>query len=67
MALSSDEQMKLEIIFEGAKEFFDELTEWEQGFVVSTEERYNQYKDGTRVSAKQWGILDRIYDKVVND
>lgn len=74
MSLSVDERLRLDMILEGYKEQRekaeemdepDPLTEWEQGFIISTEERYNLYKDETRISPKQWAVLDRIYDKVV--
>lgn len=67
MALDADEILKLELILEACRDedTFNSLTEWEQGFVVSTDERYKEYKDNTRVSTKQWGVLDRIYDKVM--
>jgi hypothetical protein len=74
MSLNVDERLRLDLILGGYKEkreaaerdgTEDPLTEWEQGFIISTEERYNQYQDETRISAKQWGVLNRIYDKVV--
>jgi hypothetical protein len=65
MALDLEKVHKLELIINGAKDRFDELSEWEQGFVVSIEERYKEYKDGVLISDKQWGILDRIYEIVV--
>lgn len=64
MALNDDQRLKLEMVIEGAKERFDELTDWEQGFLVSTEERYKEYGDNTRFSEKQWAVIERIYDKV---
>lgn len=65
MALSEDDRLTLELTIEGSKEKFDELTEWEQGFMVSTEERYNSYKDNIRFSDKQWAVIIRVYSKVV--
>lgn len=64
MALNDEERLKLELAIEGAKDNFDELSEWEQAFMVSTEERYKEYGDGTRMSEKQWGVIDRVYEKV---
>lgn len=75
MSLSVDERLRLDMILEGYKEKREEaerndeedpLSEWEQGFIISTEERYNLYKDETRISPKQWAVLNRIYDKVVD-
>lgn len=64
MALDADEQFRLEQIITAARDNFDELSEWEQGFMVSTEERIKLYGANSRVSEKQWAILDRVYDKV---
>lgn len=64
MALSEEESFLLEQAITAARDNFDELTEWEQGFMVSTEERYKQYGSGTRLSEKQWGVINRVYDKV---
>lgn len=63
--MDNDQQFKLELIINGAKDDMDKLTEWEQNFLISLEERYNEWGDRTRISDKQWVILDRIYDKVV--
>lgn len=64
MALNEDDVFKLEQVITAAKDNFDELSEWEQGFMVSTEERYQLYGANSRVSDKQWTILDRIYSNV---
>lgn len=63
--MDNDQVFKLELIINGAKDNWDALTEWEQGFLTSTEERYQEYGERVRISVKQWGVLDRIYDKVV--
>lgn len=63
--MDSEQAFKLELIIEGAKDNWEALTEWEQGFLTSIEERYKEYGQRTLVSDKQWVILDRIYDKVV--
>jgi hypothetical protein len=67
VALSDDERFKLDIVLEACRDedIFKGLSEWEQGFISSTDERYKLYKDATRLSEKQWGVIDRIYDKVV--
>lgn len=64
MALNDEDRLRLELAIEGAKDNFDELSEWEQAFMVSTEERHKEYGDGTRMSDKQWAVIDRIYEKV---
>lgn len=63
--MDSDQVYKLELIINGAKDNWNELTEWEQGFLVDTEERFKEWGERMRISVKQWGVLDRIYDKVV--
>jgi len=67
VALGADELLKLELVFEACKDedTFNSLTEWEQGFLVSTEERHKEYGDRIRMSPKQWSAFDRIYDKVI--
>lgn len=67
MAIDADQRLKLEIIFEGARENPSALNDFETGFVSSNEERFNTYHDGMNVSPKQWAILDKIYDKVVGN
>lgn len=62
--MDSEQAYKLELIINGAKDNWDELTEWEQGFLVSIEERYKEYGQRTLISPKQWTFLDKIYDKV---
>lgn len=65
MSLNADQRLKLELILEGSREFPDELNGWETGFVSSMSERYESYKDEILISEKQWGVLDKIYDKVM--
>jgi hypothetical protein len=67
MALNDDQRLKIDMVLEACKEpeMFHSLSEWEQGFISSTEERYNLYKDATRFSEKQWAVIDRIYDRVM--
>lgn len=65
MALDADQILILELALNGAKERFDDLTEWEQGFMVSTDERYELYKESTRFSDKQWAVVLRVYEKVM--
>lgn len=66
MALSEEARFKLEQTIEACKEeeAWDMLSEWEQGFLTSTDERFKQYGDGTRFSDKQWAVIERIYEKV---
>jgi hypothetical protein len=63
--VTEDERDKLELIFGGARENFDKLNDFETDFLISMEERYKDWGDRTRISFKQWGVLNRLYDKVV--
>ncbi len=65
--MTSDETLKLELILNGVEEqgVSCDITAWERDFVESFRERLEEYGERTRVSEKQWAILDRIYDKVV--
>lgn len=65
--MTDDEFMKVQQTITAAKDNFEDLTEWEQGFMVSTEERVLQYGQDIRMSPKQWGVIDRVYDKLVGD
>lgn len=63
--MTQDETDKLELIINGAKEMWDNLNSFEQDFLISIEERFKEYGDRVRISYKQWGVLNRLYDKVV--
>ena len=64
MSLSPDDRYTLEIAIQGSKDNPSALTDWETGFIASTEERFQTYGDETRFSPKQWDCVTRIYDKV---
>lgn len=55
---------KLDKILSAAVEEENKLSEWENGFIRDTVERREKYGDGTRVSDKQWVILNRIQGKL---
>lgn len=63
--MTPDELDKLELIINGAKENWEDLNDFEQDFMVSIEERFKEWGERTRISYKQWGVLNRLYDKVV--
>jgi len=67
--MTSDEMLKLELTINGVKEAMDDpdtdVTEWEQNFMMDQEARLQEYGERMRMSEKQWGIIDRIYNKVV--
>lgn len=64
MSLNDDSRLKLELVLEAAKENSDALSDWEIGFMSSTQERYDTYKDAIRFSEKQWAVIERVWDKV---
>ena len=41
------------------------LTKWEKGFCDDLFDRFGKFKEHTSISAKQWGIINRITDKVI--
>lgn len=70
--LTQDQYTKIEqviaevsLLYENGEE--DKLTEFEQGFMASMEERFTKYGDDTFVSPKQMTIIDNIYDKLVGE
>lgn len=62
--MDEEEFDRLELILNGAKEHEGELSDWERGFVQDTLERIEKYGQRTRVSEKQWAVLNRIYGKL---
>lgn len=43
------------------------LTEWEQTFLASLDERYDKYADDVVISDKQFASLERILKKYEDD
>lgn len=62
--LTDDKRLQLELALTAAEENNSALSDWEIGFMSSTKERYELYKDATRFSDKQWAVIERIWDKV---
>jgi hypothetical protein len=69
--LTKEQCDKLEMTIEGCKEAMAEdssfLSEFESNFMLSMIERYNSYGDATFISPKQQAIIDRIYDKLMEE
>jgi hypothetical protein len=65
--VTEDEIHKLQLIITGIEEqgATCDVTKWERDFMDSQRERLEQYGERTRISDKQWAIIDRIYDKVI--
>lgn len=67
MAISQDEQFKLELIWNGIDEQGADcdVTKWERDFMADQQQRFETYGSRMFMSPKQWEIIDRIYDKVI--
>jgi hypothetical protein len=47
-----------------AAENSEALNDWEKGFLADQIGRFKEYGDEIRMSPKQWGVLEKIWDKV---
>jgi len=61
---------KIEQTIAGVNELMEggnggELSEFEESFMISMDERVTQYGSDTFVSPKQMAIIDKIYEKIV--
>lgn len=43
------------------------LSDWERGFIKNQLDRHAQYGADTRVSPKQWAVINRVYEKLTGD
>lgn len=64
MALTDDQEQRLADILDTLMAARSKLSQWEQGFLDDQVKRYDQYKSAITLSPKQWGVLDRMLDKV---
>lgn len=55
---------KLDAILSAAVDAPHKLSDWERSFVDDFAQRREQYGEDTRVSPKQWGVLDKIHMKL---
>ena len=61
MPLTEDETEKLQRIIDLAADAAPgQLSDWERSFLKDQQERFEKYGTDTRMSPKQWGVLDRI-------
>lgn len=58
--MTEDECMYLERILAKAAANHNKLNSWEKSFVEDTNARYEKYGADTRMSPKQWQVLDNI-------
>ena len=65
MSLTSEEEDRLIHLLSSLEDNLKLLSEWERGFVQDHVKRYEQYKSGIRLSPKQWGVLQRVYDEKI--
>jgi hypothetical protein len=66
MALTDAEQTKFETYIEEIEKNRSRLSSWEQGFWDDQMKRWDEYKENIHLSAKQWGVLDRMYEKITD-
>lgn len=45
-------------------EHWDDLTQWEKGFIEDILERFRLYGKNTHISARQWEFIEKIFDKI---
>ena len=66
MSLSEEQEQRLANILEACEDARHRLSDWEADFLDDQVNRYAQYKSQTSLSPKQWGVLERMMDKVTN-
>ncbi len=44
---------------------WDDLTDWEHKFIEDILSRFEMYGQRTLISKRQWGIIERIGEKIV--
>jgi hypothetical protein len=64
MALTEDQETSLSEVLDMAQDSEQLLSDWERTFIADFREKYEKYGATVFVSAKQWGILDRIRGKL---
>lgn len=64
MALTDDEGEYFERLLDACAANPDKLSAWETSFMEDQRKRWEEYGHGIRLSPKQWGILNRIGEKV---
>lgn len=64
--LSEDERSTLVDIIERCHNGWDLLNDWEKGFVGDQIKRYEEYGSDIRLSPKQWEMMRKIEDVLVN-
>lgn len=63
MALDETQINRLTQILEAAADSAARLSDWENNFIDDTRERYEEYGGNTKVSGKQWDVLESIFSK----
>lgn len=66
MSLSENEKTMLNDLIERCHAQWDTLNDWEKGFMTDQEKRYEEHGSEIRLSPKQWAMLSKIEDILVN-
>lgn len=64
MPLDPDQQSWIELLIETFNRDNTKVSDWELNFFTDQIERWETYGADMRISPKQWGILDKIADKL---
>lgn len=62
--MAADEVREAIELFEQSQNARDRLSEWERNFMKDQLERWHEYGEDIRVSAKQFAVIERIYLKM---
>jgi hypothetical protein len=54
----------LDLLRDEIDERGEDLTDWEHDFVEDLLERYEKYAEMIMLSPKQWGVINRILEKM---
>lgn len=67
MTIMAWQEEKLNDIITAVKAREEELSGWEAGFFSDQVRRFEEYGSHIFLSEKQWGVLDRIYEKITGE
>lgn len=64
MNLTLEQEEKFKFYVAEIEERMTVLSDWEKSFFLDQVQRHKEYGAGTRLSPKQWAVMDKIYAKV---
>lgn len=64
MALTSEEEDRMQTYLDTINENTESLTGWETQFISDMTERFEKYSGKMFMSPKQWTVMRRIFNKV---